>query len=76
MFLLTFSGFQNVVSEIAIEIIAIVYKRLMLGHVKHGLSQAVMKWHVNSDLKQSKHTHRKICLQHFYLYGVTLLCTN
>lgn len=59
MFLLTFSGFQNVVSEIAIEIIAIVYKRLiygykrliMLGHVKHGLSQAVIKWHVNSDLQ-------------------------
>lgn len=51
LFLFTFSGFQNGVSEITIEIIAIVYKRLMLGHVKHELSQAVMKQHVNSDLQ-------------------------
>lgn len=42
---------------------------------KTRVLSACDKWHVSSDL-QSKHTHRKICLQHFYLCSVTLLCTN
>lgn len=42
MFLFIFSEFRSVVSEIAIEIITIISKRLTLGHVKHEFSQPVI----------------------------------